>query len=892
MNPEDLFPFQLDEFQRDAIAALDAEKSIVVCAPTGSGKTLIGEYAIHRSLARGRRVFYTSPLKALSNQKLRDFQQIFGEEQVGLITGDILVNVGAPIVVMTTEIFRNMLYETPIGEVGTSVEDVGAVVLDECHYLSDRGRGTVWEESIIYCPPHIQLVALSATIGNPQEFTDWIDNVRAIARGKSLPQGECVLINSDFRPVPLQFYYSTVKGLFPLLDSQQDRLNPRLKRKPKSTGKRRRLRQDECPSIASVVSQLQQKEMLPAIYVIFSRRGCEQAVASLGGLTLTSDAEALQIREISDRWSLENPEAVRPGQIEPLIRGIASHHAGLLPAWKGLVEQLFEAGLVKVVFATATLAAGINMPARATVISSLSKRSDEGHRLLTPSEFLQIAGRAGRRGMDTVGYAIAVETPFEGAKEAAYLATTEAEPLRSWFTPSYGMALNLLQKHSLEEVQNLLKRSFAEYQIKLRLGPEQQAIALLTTELAKLDVQLAPMNPKQFADYEKKSQHLKEERRLLKILEQQAEVTRKREMASSVNEISPGAILYLKGHGLRLSEPLPALLYEKAAGNGQFPYLICLGANNRWYVATSNNAIAIDSASLPPATVAKLLPPAELTLKQGHSRKGDANSAPVAEQLPQTTAVIALAPEVLEQQQIIERLQEQLESHPLQQWGDPDRALKRHRQRQQLQEELNQTRAKYQRHQSHRSYYWEEFLQLIRVLREFGAIEGYNPTSLGQAAATIRSENELWLGLALMSGEMEVLEPAQLAAAIASLISETPRNDTWCDYRPSEAVVQVLGQLRKIRHRLNQVQHHNNVAFPVWLEQETIGLVERWALGEEESPDWNALCDKTSLDDGDVVRMLRRTVDVLLQIPQIPGISDTLFRKARIAASQMRRFPV
>jgi superfamily II RNA helicase len=892
LNLETLFPFQLDEFQQQAIAALDAGKSVVVCAPTGSGKTLIGEYAIHRALSQGKRVFYTTPLKALSNQKLRDFQQQFGEESVGLITGDILVNVSAPVVVMTTEIFRNMLYETPIGQVGTSVQDVGAVVLDECHYLSDRGRGTVWEESIIYCPPHIQLVALSATIGNPREFTDWIDLVRAIARGKTLPENDCVLIDSDYRPVPLRFYHSTLKGSFPLLNDRQTQLNPRLK--PKSSGKRRRLRSEDCPSIPLVVSQLQQQDMLPAIYVIFSRRGCEQAVEQLEGLTLVNEQEAVQIQQTIATWSAQNPEALRVEQIEPLTRGIASHHAGLLPAWKGLVEQLFEAGLVKVVFATATLAAGINMPARTTVISSLSKRSDDGHRLLTPSEFLQIAGRAGRRGMDIVGYVITVETPFEGAKEAAYLATAQPEPLRSWFTPSYGMVLNLLQKHTIAEAQDLLKRSFAEYQAKLKLVPEQQAIAALTTELAKLDVELAPINPKLCADYEKLSERLKEERRLLKILHEQAETARKREMTQAIARVNSGRILYLKGDRVPVASPLPALLYEKAAGGGQSPYLICLGANNRWYVMASSNVVGIDDASLPEAAIAQLLPPPELAIKQGQTRKGDLASAAIAEQLPETAmeTAIAFAPEVLAQQQLVEDLQREQENHPLRQWGNPGRLLDRYHKRAALREQLNQTQTKYQRHQLSRSYYWEEFLNLIEVLRALNALEEYTPTPLGQAAAAIRSENELWLGLVFLSGELEILTPPQLAAAIAALITETPRSDTWCNYRPSAEVVQVLGQLRKLRHRLNQAQRQRDVVLPVWLEQETIGLVEQWTLIEEVSPDWNALCEETNLDDGDIVRMLRRTVDVLLQIPQIPGISGNLIRNARIAAAQMRRFPV
>ncbi|NJO50398.1 MAG: DEAD/DEAH box helicase, partial [Leptolyngbyaceae cyanobacterium RM2_2_4] len=236
-----LFPFDLDDFQKQAIAALNAGRSVVVCAPTGSGKTLIGEYAIHRALERGKRVFYTTPLKALSNQKLRDFRDRFGVEQVGLLTGDVSVNRDAPIVVMTTEIFRNMLYGTPIGEVGVSLTNVEAVVLDECHYMNDRQRGTVWEESVIYSPPEVQLVALSATVANSDQLTDWIDRVH----------GPTELIYSDFRPVPLQFHFCNPKGLFPLLNRNQKSINPSLKRKGKQRG-----RQDS-PSLAYVVSQLQ-----------------------------------------------------------------------------------------------------------------------------------------------------------------------------------------------------------------------------------------------------------------------------------------------------------------------------------------------------------------------------------------------------------------------------------------------------------------------------------------------------------------------------------------------------------------------------------------------------------------------------------------------------------
>ncbi|MFN9675328.1 MAG: DEAD/DEAH box helicase, partial [Microcystis sp.] len=280
LNPTSLdfktiFPFKLDDFQQSAIAALAAGKSVVVCAPTGSGKTLIGEYAIYRALERGKRVFYTTPLKALSNQKFRDFQEKFGRTptdgdedspllfaEVGLITGDVVINPSALIVVMTTEIFRNMLYQTPIGEVGTSLENVETLVLDECHYISDRGRGTVWEESIIYCPPSIQLVALSATIGNPGELTDWINWVRQLRQsGDNKQTSSCELINSDFRPVPLRFYFANKEGLFPLLDPKQSKVNPKLHSKV-GHGKPRRLKREDCPTIASIVTTLRDKDML------------------------------------------------------------------------------------------------------------------------------------------------------------------------------------------------------------------------------------------------------------------------------------------------------------------------------------------------------------------------------------------------------------------------------------------------------------------------------------------------------------------------------------------------------------------------------------------------------------------------------------------------------
>ena len=961
LNLQELFPFELDDFQHQAIAALSADKSVVICAPTGSGKTLVGEYAIYKALSHGKRVFYTTPLKALSNQKFRDFQEQFGQgdsKKIGLLTGDTIVNPDASVVVMTTEIFRNMLYETPIGQLGTSLKDVEAVVLDECHYISNRFRGTVWEESIIYCPPQIQLVALSATIGNPQELTDWIVRVRN-SNGDS-EKYECELINSDYRPVPLRYYFCDRRGVHRLLNQSETEISPKLKASaPRKGQKPKRLKVKDCPKIYQVVQQLQKKEMLPAIYIIFSRRGCDKAVDTLDGIDLVSFEEGQEIESILlyfflaqnmelqeallQHFSESNPQLTallrdylasnegaeaklaqhlnadpnqkyllwqflcessqiaRIDQIEPLMRGIASHHAGLLPAWKELVERLFEMGLVKIVFATATLAAGINMPARTTVMSALSKRTDGGHSMLSPSEFLQISGRAGRRGKDDVGHVVTIQTPFEGAKEAAFLATSSAEPLRSWFTPSYGMVLNLLQKYSLSEVKELLERSFAEYLSQKRLAPEQSAIAEITTELAKLDVALAATSPAQLASFQKLKERAKEEQRLLEILQQQAEATRKSQIKPLIYEIEPGRIIGLKGKHIRLNSPLAAVLVTRVPGSGKADNLLCLGVDNSWYIAANADVSEINEGTLTSAEIAKIPVPDLDNIKLGKWKQGGEYTAIAVKQIANYLIPPTPSPEVSDQQQRLDEIHREIDRHPVNKVENSSRLLKKHNKRLQLRDKLNKTQIKYQKQKSNQSYYWSEFLNLISVLQDFEALNDYSPTFLGQAAATIRGDNELWLALVFVSGELEHLEPHHLAATVCALITETPRADVWCDFPPPKEVLEALGvkkrgqdsednasALREIRTRLFQAQRRHGVSLPVWREYELVGLSEQWALGV----DWNDLCEGVSLAEGDIVRMLRRTVDVLSQIPQIPNISSTLSNNAREAGSMMKRFPI
>ncbi|NDD29488.1 MAG: DEAD/DEAH box helicase, partial [Proteobacteria bacterium] len=499
---ERLFPFPLDDFQKQAIRSLEQGRNVVVCAPTGAGKTVVAEYATHRALAHGHRCFYTTPLKALSNQKFFDFRDRLGSDQVGLLTGDVSVQRDASLVVMTTEVYRNMLYGTTLGEVTRNLRDVRYVVLDECHFMNDVERGTVWEESVIYSPPPVQLVALSATIANAEELRDWMTAVH----------GPTDLWVTSHRPVPLRFWYWYEDQMYRLLNTDGS-LNPALRHKtqaarsaqrgggPRLQGdRRRRDHLPERPRGADVCKALDKRSMLPAIYFVFSRKGCEENLQYASKTLHLSAAEEAELHDAIDEAVERNPALASHPHLPALYSGVAAHHAGLLPSWKNLVERLFNRGLVKVVFATETLAAGINMPARTTVISAIGKRADEGHRTLTASEFLQMSGRAGRRGMDEVGNVVVLNHPRETVEEAARLGRAQADPLVSQFTPSYGMVLNLLQRHGIDECRGLLEKSFGQFLAVRASGSFDDDIVALDREINRLQ---GPLCPDQIGDLDR-----------------------------------------------------------------------------------------------------------------------------------------------------------------------------------------------------------------------------------------------------------------------------------------------------------------------------------------------------------------------------------------------------
>lgn len=452
------FKFPLDDFQEEACQAIDQGKNVLVCAPTGAGKTVVAEWAMMSALSAGKRCLYTTPLKALSNQKFFDLCQLFGEQHVGLSTGDVSVRGQADLVVMTTEVYRNMLYGTGPGKSGLpSVSRVASVILDECHYMNDTDRGTVWEESIIYSPYDVQIVGLSATVANAEQMRAWLEAIH----------GPTELVSTSFRPVPLRHYYFRKGELLPVLDKgNPSQINPRMFRFKDDQPPRRRKGISFAKLLCDprkLVERLQQKEMLPAIYFVFSRKGCETLLEETrGGVQLTQKERKALDAAILARAN-QNPEILEHPHLDNLRRGMAVHHAGILPLWKSLVESLFAQGLVKVVFATETLAAGINMPARTTIISALSKYTNDGLRPLTGSEMLQMSGRAGRRGMDKVGNVIIGAHPKEPVEMVIRLTRARPEALESHFLPSYGMVLNLLQRRPLAQVKELLDRSFGQF---------------------------------------------------------------------------------------------------------------------------------------------------------------------------------------------------------------------------------------------------------------------------------------------------------------------------------------------------------------------------------------------------------------------------------------------
>ncbi|MDO5304287.1 MAG: DEAD/DEAH box helicase, partial [bacterium] len=688
----------------------------------------------------------------------------YGEDKVGLLTGDTSINRDAQIVVMTTEVFRNMLYGTNLGELAKNLHGVKYAVLDEVHYMNDEERGTVWEESIIYCPTDIQIIALSATVANAQQLCDWINTVHS--------ETKCVI--TDFRPVPLRFYYydsSKPFDLLPLL-TPDGKLNSKIR--PERRDKNSRAKAKQRNTAKDVISVLHKKDMLPAIYFTFSRKKCDEQMEKCCYLDLITKEEAKEIQKIVDEYLKENPYLEHNKHLDYIYHGVASHHAGLLPGWKVLVEKLFQKGLIKVVFATETLAAGINMPARSTVISAISKRTDTGHRMLTANEFLQMSGRAGRRGMDKVGYVTVIGTQFQSPEEVAELVLSDANPLESRFSPKYSMVLNLLQKFSMDEAKELILKSFGYYSSSDRLKP-------LYTQLEKTDKTIEKLN-EFVCPYKLTNKDL-------------LEYNKTREMYVVHRKLSKTLIKQAKQRGQKDAPEVTEFLDKTK-------YLLAKMKSYHCDICRTYKKHMKD-----------------IDVLQRYEKK--------AEQLTKNIA-------------------------------------------------------------NEKDIYWNKFKNHRAVLSKLGYLENDFPTEKGMLCSTIRAENELYIAEMLLSGILDDLTPAQLSAVVCSVITEDLRGDVFPSQPLSHPTRKALNQLKNVRKKIAVVQRDYDIDTEMYINSYYSPLIEMWVEGLS----WEELTGMTQSSEGDVVRVFKRTIDILRQIANAQYINPQLNQTAKDAIKAILREPI
>jgi len=496
---ESSWGFQLDRFQTEAISAVNAGHSVLVAAPTSSGKTVVAEHAIDVALEGGLRAFYTTPIKALSNQKFSELKKRVGAERVGLLTGDLTINPMAPVLVMTTEVLRNMLYTN-----SETLDGLAWVVLDEVHYLEDPYRGPVWEEVILGLPKTTQVIALSATVSNVKELGEWLSRVKE----------KTEIVVHEKRPVPLKLHYCAASRSnhkrrleqIPLLI--EGKSNPAGKKFSYGGRKRRDAHYQKrfsSPHYIEVVESLKRQELLPTIHFIFSRAGCDAARDRVlkTGVSLNNSNEQKAVDEIVlERLKFKDPEDMKVLKVDEwatgLRRGIASHHAGHIPIFKEITEELFVKGLLKVVYATETLALGVNLPARSVVLDKMTKFTGENHEFLTSSQFTQITGRAGRRGLDKEGHGIILWSPFVEFREVAELALNKSFYLKSAFHPTYNMVANLMNTRSQLEAEELLKRSFGQFQLDNKRNRHEKKFQETRVQVTLLEEDLADLTRENF----------------------------------------------------------------------------------------------------------------------------------------------------------------------------------------------------------------------------------------------------------------------------------------------------------------------------------------------------------------------------------------------------------
>ncbi len=895
------YPFALDDFQLRACRALESGHGVLVCAPTGAGKTVVGEFAVHLALAAGGKCFYTTPIKALSNQKHNDLVTRYGADKIGLLTGDQSINGDADIVVMTTEVLRNMLYAN-----SPALHGLSYVVMDEVHFLADRMRGAVWEEVILHLPEEVLLVSLSATVSNAEEFGGWIQTVR----------GDTTVVVDEHRPVPLSQHMLVGRRLFDLFEGTNSTLvDPDLLRhishrreadrladwEPRGRGRGRgggRPQLYRPPSRPDVIATLDAAGLLPAITFVFSRAGCDAAVQQClrAPLRLTTDEERGRISEIVDRRCADLAESDLivldyHQWREGLLRGLAAHHAGMLPVFRHTVEELFTAGLVKAVFATETLALGINMPARTVVLERLVKFNGEQHVPLTPGEYTQLTGRAGRRGIDVEGHAVVLWRPDDSnaePAEVAGLASTRTFPLRSSFAPSYNMTINLVQQMGPEQAHKLLERSFAQYQADRSVVGLVRGIARGERMMGELAAELGGKDAP-ILDYVRLRAKIGERER---AQSRASRLQRRKAATDALAALRRGDIITItqgRRGGL-------AVVLEAAQRDSDDPRPLVL-TEHRWAGRISSADYSGASAPLGAMTL-----PKRVEHRQPRVRRDLASalqSAAADLSLPSVRAGRRAAAPERDVDPELAGLRDELRDHPAHQQPGreaqariAERYLRIERDNAQIQQKVNAATNSLAR----------TFDRIVALLSERGFIEAdkdgelkadLRVTDAGRLLARIYSESDLLVAECLRGGQWHGLQPAELAAVLSAVLFES-RGDAAGGVLgvdiPTAGLRRALAQTRRISADLRGDEQRHRLAPSREPDEGFVTAVYRWATTGDLAAALAAsdVGSGSALSAGDFVRWCRQVLDLLDQVRNAAPQS-ALRNTAKRAVNDVRR---
>ena len=917
-------PYSLDDFQIEGCQAVEAGHGVLVCAPTGAGKTVVGEFAVSLALRQGTRCFYTTPIKALSNQKYHDLVEAHGEDAVGLLTGDVSINSSADILVMTTEVLRNMIYAG-----SGALDRLTHVVMDEIHFLADASRGAVWEEVILNLEEHVSIIGLSATVSNSEEFGRWLTTVR----------GDTKVIVTDKRPVPLDQWMMVGRKIYPLFepdsggqvntelarriqrleagdsdtgraDYAQNRASFRARARHKGGGRndRNKDRRSGAPRAQDryrplgrpeVLKELQSMEMLPAITFIFSRAGCDGALYQClrSRMVLTSQEEASEIKAIVDKGVEGIPEEDLKvldfkRWREALSRGFAAHHAGMLPAFRHIVEELFVKGLVRTVFATETLALGINMPARTVVLEKLVKFNGEAHVDLTPGQYTQLTGRAGRRGIDTLGNAVVQWAPAMDPTAVAGLASTRTYPLISTFEPGYNMAINLLGMLGFDDSLRLLEKSFAQFQADGSVVEETREIERAEHRVRELRAQLdqavdnlAPPtidgeDPAEILmDYMRLRRALTEEEKSARASKREE---RSKEVAAVLARLQVGEVIAIA------TKKRPTLAVVITPANQT--------ADPRPWVTTETGwSGRIDAAGIdnPPIVVGHMkLPRAAQKNPRRHTKYvQDAFKRDYYKRPKKMRTEPRNRPN-----KKIAQLRDALREHPVHNWPETDReqlagvAQKLARR----ERELHKLEAKVGRATDTLGRTFERIVDLLAEM-DYVEFEGYGEdrepviTDEGERLAKIHSESDLLVAQCLKRGIWNDLDPAELAGIASLCVFENRKATRGEPGAASDEMADAMNATWRIytelvsdekRHNLPQTREPEP-AFALAIHQWTAGAPLAYCMAAANE-------SGAELTPGDFVRWCRQVIDLLQQVAKT-GYEEEIRRNARRAIDAIQR---